>query len=89
VRWAFFLSNPREEIAMATPNRKQGTKRAPAQKSNRLPREARRVDRAARRERAATDKQELDDGVVDRDFDAPAEEIEIDPQLDENGSAEP
>jgi hypothetical protein len=34
-------------------------------------------------------KQNIDDILIDREFHAPAEEIEIDLQLDENGKVEP
>jgi hypothetical protein len=74
---------------MAMPNRKQAPKRASAQRSNPSTGDARRLDRAARREEAATKKPPLDDVVVDRDLHAPAEDIEIDPQLDESEKVEP
>jgi hypothetical protein len=74
---------------MPTPTRKQATKRAPAKQSNAVTQDARRVDRATRRERADTSKQKIEDVVIDRGFHAPAEDIEIDPQLDESESAEP
>jgi hypothetical protein len=74
---------------MATPSRKQATKRVPTQQPNRVVRDARRLDRATQRERSATAPRDASDILIDRDFHAPAEEIEIDPQLDENESAEP
>jgi hypothetical protein len=79
---------------MATASRKQATKSAPTQKSNRFVRDARHLRRATRRERAASDQPEADDILADHGFHAPsekirAEEIEIDPQLDESEIAEP
>lgn len=84
---------------MATASRKKATKNAPTQKSNRSVRDARHLRRATRRERAASDQPEADDILADHGFHAPsekiradevrAEEIEIDPQLDESEIAEP
>jgi hypothetical protein len=70
------------------PTRKQATKRAPVQQSNRLLPDAR-VRRAMRRDRTPPGDQKIEDIATDRDFHAPAEEIEIDPQLDESETAEP
>jgi hypothetical protein len=74
---------------MAMPNRKQAPKRAPVQHASRPAGDTRRLDRAARREEAATNKPALDDVLVDRDLHPPAEDIEIDPQLDESEKVEP
>ena len=74
---------------MPTASPKQAAKRAPAQPVNRQEREARRLRRATRRERVSTTEQDGSDILVDHDFHGAAEEIEIDPQLDDSESAEP
>jgi hypothetical protein len=82
------------------PTRKQAAKRAPVRQGNRLMREARRLNRATRRERATPGKQDSggkqdsDDIFADHDFharpeDISAEEIEIDPLLDQSKTTEP
>jgi hypothetical protein len=70
------------------PIRKQATKRAPVPQVNRILRDAR-VQRATRRDRTAPGSEKIEDIVADHGFHAPAEEIEIDPQLDENETTEP
>jgi hypothetical protein len=74
---------------MPTASRKQATKRASAHPSNQPKREARRLQRATRQGGAATNKSKRADALIDRDFHASAEEIDLDPQLDENEGAEP
>lgn len=64
-------------------------KRAPVQPASRHERDARQLRRATRRQQMSAGKPEADDILVDHDFHDTAEEIEIDPQLDDSENAEP
>lgn len=92
-RWVFLFERREEDLAMPTAShkqaQKQAMKRAAVQPSNRRMREARRLRRATRRQQMAAGTHAADDILVDRDFHDTAEEIEIDPQLDDSESAEP
>jgi hypothetical protein len=74
---------------MPTANRKQSIRPTPAQQSDRQMHDARRVDRAVRQDHTPTGEQTIDDIAVDHDFHAPAEDIEIDPLLDDSEKVEP